>query len=182
LSQLSLIPQPKPFAIFSPCMKHADCELDCLERWYRYTLRWPTGNPVGKGTVLWALANPSTATHLKIDRTVARCIDYGWQWEYGWSGVVNARAWRETDSDLVPADPIGIGPDNDEYVFSMAKEAQLVVCGWGKLGGVRGKRMLEIIRDAGKVPHALKLNADGSPQHPLYLPRHLRAFPMPGFS
>jgi hypothetical protein len=33
----------------------------------------------------------------------------------------------------------------------------------------RGKRVLDMIRRVGEAPHALKLNRDGSPAHPLYL-------------
>jgi hypothetical protein len=40
----------------------------------------------------------------------------------------------------------------------------------------------EIIRRAGKTPHALKLNGDGSPAHPLYLRGDLRPFAMGGAS
>lgn len=35
-----------------------------------------------------------------------------------------------------------------------------------------------LIRSARKVPHALKLNDDGSPTHPLYLSSKLKPFPM----
>lgn len=176
MSQLSLLEAP-PVAVFSPCVSHAACELDCVERVYRYELEWPTGL-ASEDMVLFVLANPSVATHLKPDPTVTRCIDYANRWGYGRCGVGNVRAWRETDPDLVPPGAAGIGPENDRHVFEMAQRAKLVVCGWGKLGGLRGLMMLDVIRKAGKVPHALNLNQDGSPQHPLYLRKDLRPFPM----
>jgi hypothetical protein len=59
--------------------------------------------------------------------------------------------------------------------------ASLVICGWGKAGGLRdrGKTVLMLIRSVGRIPHALKLNADGTPQHPLYLPYSKKPFEMP---
>lgn len=179
MSQLSLLGLPTPRAVFSPCPTHSTCDLDCVWRPYRYELEWPTGILSSEDMVLFVLANPSTATHLEPDPTVSRCIDYGRRWGYGWTGVGNVRAWRETDPDLVPSGVLAIGPDNDRHVFEMAQRAKLVVCGWGKLGGLRGLAMLDVIRKAGKVPHALNLNKDGSPQHPLYLRADLKPFPMP---
>jgi hypothetical protein len=180
MSQLSLIPEPTPRAIFSPCREHGpwnqSCELDCTGRVYRYELEWPTGQ--GVGMCLFVLANPSTATHLRRDHTVTRCINYARAWGYAWAGVANARAWRETNPKLLPPDPLAIGPDNDLAIHRMATRALIVVCGWGKLGGARGPDVLRLIRSVGHAPHALRLNDDGSPEHPLFLPADLRPFPM----
>lgn len=173
---LSLFDEPRPRAVFSACEDHPDCELDCFGRKYRYELEWPTGS--GAGMVLFVLANPSTATHLRPDPTVARCIDYARSWGYGWCGVANVRAWRETKPKLVPEDPRAIGPENDSHIGMMATRAALIVCGWGNLGGERGREVLRIIRSFGKEPRALAINKDGSPQHPLYLAASLKPFPM----
>lgn len=170
----------RPTATFSACTVHAPsarCPDECTGRLYRYTLEWPA-HEAGTGTVLFVLANPSTATHLIADPTVGRCITYATDWRYARCAVANARAYRSTDPDGVPPDPIGIGPDNDRVILSEAARAALVVCGWGKLGGVRGPVVLDLIRQAGKVPHALKLNKDGSPQHPLYLRRAAKPVPL----
>lgn len=168
LAQPSLFEMPaerRPFAVYSPCGR------------YRYVLAWPTGVDNDR-YALGALANPSTATHEKTDPTIERWIGYARRWGYGWARVVNARAWRETNPRLLPPDPEAIGPDNDRHIIEQARGAEIVVCGWGKLGGVRGPVVLDLIRSAGKVPHALKLNKDGSPQHPLYLRADAMPFPM----
>jgi hypothetical protein len=78
----------------------------------------------------------------------------------------------------VPPDPLAIGPHNATHLAALCKQADLVVCGWGKLGGAMGPSTLELIRSTGKVPHALKLNNDGSPAHPLYLSASLKPQPM----
>jgi hypothetical protein len=156
---------PSPWAVFSPCER------------YRYVLAWPTGL-AGDRYALFVLANPSTATAEQTDPTVARCIGYARRWGYGWARVVNVRAWRETDPKKVPADPLAIGPENRHHITHQVRGAGVVVCGWGKLGGAQGEEALAIIRAAGAMPHALRLNMDGTPSHPLYLPSAAELIPM----
>lgn len=148
---------------------------------YRYELEYPTGIDDDR-MALFCLANPSTATHLKPDPTVTRCIGYSRAWGYGWCGVANARAWRETNPKLVPADPEAIGPDNDAHILSMARRAAVVVFGWGELGGKRGADVFRLLHDAGIAPHALKLTKSGAPGHPLYLRADLKPFPLSAVS
>jgi hypothetical protein len=147
---------------------------------YRYSLTIPLES--AGGTCVFVLANPSTAIVengvFQSDPTVTRCMNYARAWGFGRVVVVNVRAWRETDPKKVPADPLAIGPENDEWICGLSATANLVVCGWGKLGGARGPKVLDVIRDVDKVPHALRLNGDGSPCHPLYLPSDLKPFPM----
>jgi hypothetical protein len=179
---LSLFPdERRPRAWFSDCVSidHDNaCPEACPDRRYRYLLEWPAGDGA-HGSVLWVLANPSTATAEKTDPTIAKCRRLAGRWGYAWSRTVNVRAWRETDPKRVPADPLAIGPENDEWIARAVREADLVVCGWGKLGGSRGLDVLRVIREAGKVPFALKLNGDGSPQHPLYIREDTQPEAMP---
>lgn len=149
-----------PFAVFSPCSR------------YRYMLGWPTGidNDL---YALFALANPSTATAEQPDPTVTRCINYSKRWGYGWCHVVNARAWRETDPNLVPHDPLAISEPkdpslNDDTIQAQAMGAAVVICGWGKLAGdARAAQILAYLKAAGVKPYVLALNNDGTPRHPL---------------
>jgi hypothetical protein len=144
---------------------------------YRYFLAWPTGID-NERAGLGCFANPSKATAEKTDPTVDRWIAYCRRWNLGWAWVVNTRAWRETDPKKVPRGESAIGPDNAYWIDRSARDAEIVVCGWGKLGGEQGLATLQIIRMADKVPHALKLNGDGTPAHPLYLRGDLVPFPM----
>ncbi len=106
-------------------------------------------------------------------------MGFGRAWGFGTLLVANARSWRATDPRKVPPDPEAIGPLTDGIIAELAARADLVVCGWGALGGARGPVVLATIRRAGKVPHALRLTAGGSPCHPLYLPGNLQPVPMP---
>lgn len=154
-----------PRAIFSPCGH------------FRYFLAYPTGLDNDRAA-LGIFANPSKATAEIRDPTLTRWIGYCRSWTYGWAWLCNARAWVQTDPDSVPPDPLAIGPDNDYHVAHWSSQAEIVVCGWGKLGGRRASNLLDIIECAAeKRPHALKLNQDGSPTHPLYLRADLQPRP-----
>jgi hypothetical protein len=148
---------------------------------FRYQLRIPTGLNNDR-CALAILANPSTAHVVdgvfNSDPTVTRWINYCRSWGYGWALVGNARAYAETNPKLVPDDPYAIGYANDSHLVELIAMSDLVVCGWGKLGGARGPAVLRLIRSLGAKPHALKLNKDGSPAHPLYLRSDAKPFPM----
>jgi hypothetical protein len=173
-------------SLFSPPLPAPSCVLSFEEPrpLYRYELTIPVAH--GDREIVFVLANPSTAIvvdgRFQSDPTVTRCIEYAKLWGYTICTIGNVRAWRETNPKLVPPDPLAIGPANDAYLRRMIKRADRVVCGWGKLGGARGRQVLQLIRDAGVTPYALALNtkSDGSPQHPLYLSGSLKPFPMGG--
>jgi hypothetical protein len=180
MTQAALFELPQARAVFSPCTRHdRPCPEACIGRLYRYQLHWPTGLQ-NLRRCLWILANPSTATAADVDPTIRRCIDFTRRWGFGWCSVGNVRAWRETDPELVPRDATAVGPENEWHLLDMARGAELVVFGFGKLGGPLGLSTIKLVRDHGKVPHALHLNADGSPQHPLYLSGSLKPFSMEG--
>lgn len=164
-------------AVFSPCTSHARCAESCTHRLYRYALRWPTGAS-GDKRVLGIFANPSTADAQRLDPTLTRFRNFARSWGFGVMMIGNVRAWRATNPSDVPADPEAIGECNDAALATMINIADCVICGWGKLGGKeRGAHVLAMIRAHGKQPFALRLNRDGSPAHPLYLPSNLMPTP-----
>lgn len=169
---------PRNECIFSPCpacgsVPRCGCG---AKRVYRYLLkRRVSGAP---GICLFALANPSVADDFDLDPSLTRCANYTLAWGFGSMWVVNVRAWISTDPRGVPSDPLAIGPDNASTVAFAVGMADLVVCGYGELGGALGDELLSMVRKAGKVPHALKLTKAGRPGHPLYLAKSLKPFPM----
>jgi hypothetical protein len=179
VTPITLFSSAEPWGSFSDCEEHGlDCEEPyCDGRKFRYVLRYPTGLD-NQRNALAVLANPSSATPDKLDPTITRWVNWCRDWGFGWAVVVNCRAWRATHPKSVPPDPRAIGDENDLFIREYAETCELVVCGWGKLGGVRGPVVLDLIRSAGKVPHALRQNKDGSPCHPLYLPASCKPFPL----
>ncbi len=147
-----------------------------FDRRYRYLLKRKVAET--GGVCLWILANPSVADEVALDPTLTRCVDYTQRWGYGEMRVVNVRAWISTDPKGVPKGDEAFGPDNARTVNSEATTADLVVGGWGRLGGALAAEMHAYLRTLGVIVHALKRNDDGSPSHPLYLAKSLKPFPM----
>lgn len=144
-------------------------------RRYRYALwrRWAPGDDY----VLLVGLNPSTADHRRDDPTIRRCIGFARDWGYSGLCVANLFALRATYPEDLLADPEPVGPRNDQWLRRLARDASLVVGGWGN----HGRHQDRAARVRAWLPglHCLRLNQSGEPAHPLYLPRELRPFPMP---
>lgn len=147
---------------------------------YRYTLErvWDENKPM----VMWLMMNPSVATELGDDRTVAKCQRYARAWGYGGIFVGNSFAYRCTDQKrlLEVSDPIG--PENDAYLLEMARKADLVVLAYGapqaKALRPRGTEVARLLARHGLRVTALRLSKSGRPEHPLYLPSILTPQPL----
>jgi hypothetical protein len=153
-------------AIFSPCMR------------YRFQL-WRCWN-LSAMPVCFLMLNPSTADEVDNDPTVERCERRARMWGYGGLFVTNLFALRSTDPRALysATDPVGDG--NDEMIVHTAARSSLVVCAWGKHGAhmERGLRVLRMLHQNNVKPHALAMNVDRSPAHPLYLPYTFQPFEM----
>lgn len=153
-------------AKFSPC------------RLYRYSLWRVWKSDVRR--MVFLLLNPSTADETKDDPTIRRCITRAINGGFGGVEIINLFAWRSTYPMNLYQVPDPIGPENNASILGASRQAGVLVCGWGKHGALHGrdKQVLELLRASRVAPHALKLNAGGSPQHPLYLSYDLMPFPM----
>ena len=155
-----LFPESRAGAAFSRCRRW---------RWLLWR-RWDASRPAANFLML----NPSTADEHKLDPTCARARDYAERWGYGALIVTNIFAFRETDPARMKAakDPVGRG--NDAAIVKAAKASAIVVCAWGNHGGFQG-RSTEVLKILKETPiHVLRINANGEPAHPLYLPKSLR--------
>jgi hypothetical protein len=117
------------------------------------------------------MLNPSTADHLgNNDATIARCERRAMAWGFGRLEVVNLFAFRTPHPKVLFAAADPVGPENDPAILEAAERADVILCGWGSLGGFgdRAARVLEILR--GRELACLGINQSGQPTHPLYLP------------
>lgn len=136
---------------------------------YRYQLWriWDESHP----PAVFVMLNPSTADEAVNDPTVERCERRARMMGYGGLRVANIFALRSTDPDALyqHADPVG--PQNDAAILESVNGAGIVICAWGGHGKLndRGAFVLGLLREAGVIPHYLKLNGDGTPKHPLYV-------------
>lgn len=160
--------------IFSPC------------RQYRYTL-WRELQqdffPLRPGQrdkfVQFIGVNPSKADERINDNTITRLIDYASRWGFASMCMTNLFAFRSTDPEVMKAHPFPVHPEgsiyNDGWLKAVADEASLIVCCWGKNGLHKGRaqEVEGFLRARGRKLHCFRLLADGTPEHPLYLPKKL---------
>jgi hypothetical protein len=142
-------------------------------RW-RYLLwrQWDERAPVANFLML----NPSTADEVKLDPSCTRARLYAERWGFGALVVTNLFGWRATDPDDMKAAPDPVGARNDRAILEAARNSSLVVCAWGNHGAHLGRSaaVLSRLRTSGIRLHMLRLNGEGEPAHPLYLPASLR--------
>lgn len=148
-------------AIFSPCGQ------------FRYMLMREWGPTQARGYVGFLMLNPSTADGMKEDRTIDKCITITGQLGYESLVVGNLYGFKATHPRDLRQAGYPPGRDNEFYLRSIIAEAALVICAWGANARSRpadATKVLQMIRDAGRIPYALRLLRDGVPEHPLYLP------------
>jgi hypothetical protein len=138
---------------------------------YRYMLERIWGRDHSR-LVLWIMLNPSTADGGTDDQTIRKCRKFTESWGYDGFRVVNLYAWRATDPDELWSAEDPTGPDNEKHILQWADDAALIVCAWGRPGPkeFRPKTIHELLTNKGHKLHYLRLNKDGNPGHPLYLP------------
>ncbi|MBV8973177.1 MAG: DUF1643 domain-containing protein [Sphingomonadaceae bacterium] len=168
-ASIDVSPSPLRSAIFSEC-----------RRW-RYVLRivWDVTKPL----LVALMLNPSTADEIANDPTVERLERRSRALGFGTLIVINLYAARATDPRHLYRGVDPVGPGNDEALSMVAAELRerggMLLCGWGAHGARvrldRPRAVLSLFR--GIVPHALSVNADGSPQHPLYVAYECRPAP-----
>lgn len=150
---------------------------DCRRYRYRLWRKWNDGPQL-----CFIGLNPSIADETELDPTITRLVTRAKHLGFSGLQVVNVFALVSTDPRGLwkEAYPVGEnGQDRTNIEITIAvRESGLVLCGWGAHAGKRGLEVLEKLRGLGVVPHALKINKDGSPQHPLYLPYSLQPEPM----
>jgi hypothetical protein len=141
------------------------------DRRYRYTLFRQLGDR--DNYCAFCAMNPSGASAMADDRTVARCITFAHDWGFGAMFMLNAFALRATDSTELYESKDPVGPRNDYWIRKIAAKAKLIIPSWGKPGGDfgrRGEQVSRILRescDSDKVK-CFGFNKDGTPKHPLY--------------
>jgi len=148
-------------------------------REYRYVLRrvWDDRLPA----TMFVMMNPSVADVHADDPTVARCQSFARRWGSGSIFVANTFAYRVTDQSKLIAVSDPVGPDNDRHILEMARSSKTIVVAYGQPHKTLRQRGLEVcamLKHHGFTLYALKLNADGTPRHPLYVRGDLEPFPI----
>jgi len=146
---------------------------------YRYTLsrEWE-----GSGkSVAFIGMNPSTADANTDDPTIRRCMNFVAAWGGSKLIMVNLFAIRSTDPKLLTNhvrnggswDDLVGGNENQDALDEAFAQSDNMVAAWGsKVHGTA--QATDAMYNYTEKLFALRLNKDGSPAHPLYLPKSLR--------
>lgn len=138
-------------------------------RTWRYMLwrRWAAGGNM----VMFVGLNPSTADEEVNDPTIRRCIGFAKFWGFSGLFMANAYGLRSTDPSVLTTvdDPVGEG--NDAAIAARLSEASLVVAAWGTHCSRERTLAMRALLASSETVYCLGRNRDGSPKHPLYLPR-----------
>ena len=140
---------------------------------YRYTLSrtWDSIKP----TVLFIGLNPSIADENIDDPTITRCINFAKDWGYGTLLMANLFAFRSTYPKEIYLIDDPIGKDNDHYILECVKQSDLIIACWGNNGTYMDRE--KIIKELVPNLYCLQKNKNGTPHHPLRLPRDINPIP-----
>ena len=137
---------------------------------YRYWLSRRLG--MSERTVAFIGLNPSKADARLDDPTVRRCVGFAQMWGFDWLYMGNLNAWRSTDPTQLPTDHLtAVGPENQEALKWLMQRAELVVAAWGqnRLNDY-AQTLADLVLQCPRT-RTLGTTANGSPKHPLYLPK-----------
>ena len=140
---------------------------------YRYTLSrtWDSTKP----TVLFIGLNLSIADENIDDPTITRCINFAKDWGYGTLLMANLFAFRSTYPKEIYLIDDPIGKDNDHYILECVKQSNLIIACWGNNGTYMDRE--KIIKELVPNLYCLQKNKNGTPHHPLRLPRDINPIP-----
>lgn len=136
---------------------------------YRCTLSrtWDSTKP----TVLFIGLNPSIADENIDDPTITRCINFAKDLGYGTLLMANLFAFRSTYPKEIYLIDDPIGKDNDYYLLECVKQSDLIIACWGNNGTYMDRE--KIIKELVPNLYCLQKNKNGTPHHPLRLPRDI---------
>ncbi len=143
---------------------------------YRYLLtrEWqePLLLPHRACRLAFIMLNPSTADGTVDDPTIRRCMGFAKREGYYGIEIVNLYALRSTDpTEVALSQDSAIGTENDHYISKISLSCGDVVAAWGAwiFARERARQVAEMLR--GVTIKCLGVNKDGSPKHPLYVPK-----------
>ena len=144
-------------AVYSPCKN------------YRYSLT--RTHFQAKKSLLFILLNPSTATEIKNDPTIARCQKRAALLGYKGFIICNLFAYRTKSPKIMKNYHDPIGSENNSVIKKNLRLADKVICAWGNHGTHLNQayEIVKILKDMKTQAYHLGLTKSAQPTHPLYI-------------
>ncbi len=152
----------RSLAIESQCGAVFDVRRD-----YRYLLwrRWDDSLP----GLCFVMLNPSTADEQKNDPTIARCEGFARRWGFGRLDVVNAFAYRATESAALAKANNPVGELADQYIKEAVNRNEKLVLAWGNWGALNDRHLEMRDLIGARAAYGFGVTKQFQPKHPLYL-------------
>lgn len=133
---------------------------------YRYCLWriWDSSLPL----IMFIGVNPSKANGVDNDATIRRVKGFAGDWGYGGFYMLNLFGIVSTDPRILKTHPNPVG-DNDVWLERIAPRCEKIIFAWGnfKEAKERAEAVIKMFPDA----YALGFNKNGTPWHPLMVPK-----------
>lgn len=149
---------------------------DCKN--YRYVLKREIIQPIRwVKPCLFIMLNPSKADASINDPTIKKCMKFAKREGCTKLTVINLFALRSTNADelLIHSDPEGMHNGGHQVTEIENNRFGPIICAWGSHKSIKKTNydvdtLIQIIKNEGVQPLCFKINKDGNPMHPLYVP------------
>jgi len=139
---------------------------DCSK--YRYAL-WRTMDEK-KPSIMFIGLNPSLANETTDDPTIRRVKSFAEKWGYGKIYMLNLFAYITPYPNELRKCDAPIGEKTDLYLQEIRSKCEEVIFAWGDYNSNGRDKSVVGMFPNGK---ALFINKNGTPRHPLYVPRNV---------
>lgn len=144
---------------------------------YRYVLHRSLGSIVRcYKPILFVMLNPSIADATIDDATIRRCMGFAKREHRTHLTVVNLFALRATNPVELRQSPDPYGPLNSSYLHDEVTKhkGSPIVCAWGSNMWAKPAASTFVNTFSSADLFCLGKTKDGSPRHPLYLPKNAK--------
>ena len=130
----------------------------------RYSLKREWDN--SKGLLLYLMLNPSFADEKKDDPTIRRLISFTKKFNYGGFLVGNIFTTITPNPKEIDRSK-GISDKNFKELFKLINKVDQIVYAWGNT-----LEEPQLLKELVLSPKCFGKNLNGTPKHPLYLPKN----------
>jgi hypothetical protein len=136
----------------------------CNTKKNRYFLKREWDN--SKGLLLYLMLNPSVADEKKDDPTIRRLISFTKKFNYGGFLVGNIFTTITPNPKEIDRSK-GISDKNFKELFKLINKVDQIVYAWGNT-----VEEPQLLKESVLNPKCFGKNLNGTPKHPLYLPKN----------
>lgn len=161
--------------------------IESKDKRFRYSLKvsWAPNLP----HLAIGMLNPSTANKAFDDQTSKKVTYFADRLGFGGFTIFNLFAWKATDplemlTEARAGDPARMIGESikkaNRHIINACADADTLVVAWGNYGEFMSRdiEVMRLIEDKVSMPlHCFDINRNGTPKHPLYVPKTAKLKP-----